>query len=82
MTSNNQKEKKKKIGHPKEVKQLWLGDYVDRGNFGCEVVFMLAAAKIKWPNLIFLLRGNHESRQCAHNYNFESEAVSKYGYTV
>ncbi len=67
-----------KCGSPVETKQLWLGDYVDRGSFGCEVVLMLAAAKIKWPKHIFLLRGNHESRSMAHRYNFESEALQKY----
>ncbi len=70
----------KKAGSPLETKQLWMGDYVDRGSFGCEVVLMLAAAKIKWPKNVYLLRGNHESRSMAGRYNFEREALSKYGH--
>lgn len=67
-----------KAGHPFETKQLWLGDYVDRGAYGCEVTLLLCAAKIKWPKHIFLLRGNHETRGMAQKYNFEREALAKY----
>ena len=68
----------RKAGHPLDTKQLWLGDYIDRGAFGCEVTLLLAAAKIKWPKQIFLLRGNHETRAMAEKYNFMKEAVTKY----
>lgn len=69
----------KQAGAPTNTKQLWLGDYVDRGNFGCEVVLLLAAAKVKWPKSVFLLRGNHESRSQTHAHNFEKECIGKYG---
>jgi hypothetical protein len=68
----------KKAGSPTETKQLWMGDYVDRGSCGCEVFLLLAAAKVKWPKSVFLLRGNHESRSMANRYNFEREALTKY----
>lgn len=67
---------------PTDCKQLWLGDYVDRGHFGAEVLLLLVAAKIKWPACMYLLRGNHESRAQTHKSTFESECVSKYGAAV
>ena len=59
-------------------KILFLGDYVDRGNYGPEVATYLFCLKLKFPNDVFLLRGNHESRDMAEAFNFRQQVLMLY----
>ena len=68
-----------KGGKLPDKKYLFLGDYVDRGYNSVETIEYLLCLKLKYPERIILLRGNHESRQICFTYEFYEEITKKYG---
>lgn len=54
---------------------LFLGDYVDRGQYSLEVIVVLMALKLAHPKSVYLLRGNHETRQMASAHSFRQEIL-------
>lgn len=49
-------------GYSPHTNYLFLGDYVDRGLFSVETISLLTCLKLRYPDRVQLIRGNHESR--------------------
>ncbi|KAM0685944.1 sporulation-induced protein [Conglomerata obtusa] len=65
------------FGTPKEIKFLFLGDYVDRGRQSVQTYLILLVYKIMYPEHIFLVRGNHEVR-VSQKSSFREEILRMY----
>ena len=71
-----------KAGDPSNLNYLFLGDYVDRGVYGIEVCVLLFSIKLNFPKSVYLLRGNHESRNMTETFTFREKVLQRYDIEV
>lgn len=65
-------------GEPSETNMyIFNGDMVDRGPQSLELILTLFTWKLKFPNHVHLLRGNHETLQMNEHYGFKEEVLRK-----
>ena len=65
----------KTFNYPPYQKYIFLGDYVDRGKNSIAVIILLYCLKLKFPQHIYLLRGNHETVNISRSYGFKAECT-------
>ena len=52
---------------------IFLGDIVDRGIYGYEIIMILYILKLNNPDRIYINRGNHEELSTNYSYKFHSQ---------
>ncbi|MBD3231973.1 hypothetical protein GF322_04940 [Candidatus Dependentiae bacterium] len=61
---------------------IFTGDYISRGRYGAEVLYLIMKLKIKNPYSVFPIKGNHELPYLAQKFGFKNEISQKYGNDV
>lgn len=56
-----------------------LGDYVDRGCYGVETLYIAMCLAVANPEKVFILRGNHEDKGSNKDGGLLRELIEKYG---
>eukprot|EP01117_Protostelium_nocturnum_P011927 TRINITY_DN4360_c0_g1_i4.p1 TRINITY_DN4360_c0_g1~~TRINITY_DN4360_c0_g1_i4.p1 ORF type:complete len:340 (+),score=82.84 TRINITY_DN4360_c0_g1_i4:93-1112(+) len=62
-----------------DTNYLFLGNMTNRGFYSVETVSLLLCLKLRWPNRITILRGNHESKALTEIYGLYAECMRRYG---
>jgi len=62
-----------------DVNYLFVGDMGDYGYWGIETICLLFCYRLRYPNRVTLLRGEHESRAMTKIYGLYLECLRKYG---
>lgn len=72
-----------RMGQPlesgKRLRVAFLGDYVDRGTFGHQIVTALLCFKLAYPDRLLLIRGNHESISMNNFFGYQGQVENAYG---
>ena len=68
-----------KFGFPPSTRYIFLGNYVDYGNYSLEVATLLLSLASVYPDYVFLLKGESESFGLQVYQGFYEEVMSKYG---
>ena len=59
------------------MQYIFLGDFCDRGYHSLEVILLLFALKIKYPEFIYLIRGHHEDKYINEGYGLGEECIDR-----
>ena len=59
------------------MQYIFLGDFCDRGFYSLEVVLLLFALKVKYPDFIYLIRGHHEDKNINEQYGLGQECKER-----
>ena len=63
-------------------KLIFLGDFIDRGPSQIQNVNVLLGLKVKYPDKIILIRGNHECQETNIRYGFYEAVIRRYGIKI
>ncbi|KAI8725586.1 Serine/threonine-protein phosphatase [Fusarium sp. LHS14.1] len=66
------------IGFPPNENYVFLGNYINYGEHSIEVMCLLLAYQIKYPDNLILLRGNHETALLSRKYGFYHNCKRRY----
>jgi diadenosine tetraphosphatase ApaH/serine/threonine PP2A family protein phosphatase len=61
-----------------QVKFLFLGYIVGRGDFSFETLLIILILKIKYPQNVFVVRGNHETFELSSQFGFKEQIIEMY----
>ncbi|XP_073990578.1 uncharacterized protein isoform X2 [Rhodnius prolixus] len=65
-------------GFPPRTSYLFLGNYISENEFSIETLTLILMLKVKFPENIFLLRGNRECDRYAEYSGFKNECLKRY----